>query len=145
MAVSTSRLAFSDCFELLERAINDEVGIRVKFASYDDAFNFRLRLHQARRIDRTDNVDSYPEGHPLYGRSIYDQLSCKIRNFNGGAWLRIERIDARKFEIESLSEEPSIAELPLEPATPSPAMFIEAKPGGGEAHLVMPIRLRRRI
>lgn len=144
MAVSTSRIAFSDCFDLMEKAITDEKGIRVKFASYDDAFNFRLRIHKARQIDRIDNQESYPEGHQLHGRSVYDELTCKIRSFNGGAWLRIERLTAREFEIESLSVAPSEAELPLEPKLPPPVMFIQNK-GKEEAHIVMPIRLKRRI
>jgi len=144
MAVSTSRIAFSDCFDLLERAINDDKGIRVKFASYDDAFNFRLRIHKARQIDRQDNKGTYEIGHPLYGRSVYDQISCKIRTFNGGAWLKMEKITAREFEIESLSLEPSEAELPLEPKIPPPTMYIQNK-GREEAHIVVPIRLKRRI
>ena len=144
MAVSTSRIAFSDCFDLLERAINDEKGIRVKFATYDDAFNFRLRIHKARQIDRTDNQNTYEVGHPLFGRSVYDQITCKIRTFNGGAWLKLEKISAREFEVESLSEEPSEAELPLLAKMPPPTMFIQNK-GKEEAHIVLPIRLRRRI
>ena len=140
MAVSTSRLAFSDCFELLEKAINDEKGIRVKFASYDDAFNFRLRIHKARQIDRKDNEESYSEGHQLHGRSVYDGITCKIRSFDGGAWLRLEKLNARVFEVESLSEQPSIAELPLEPPKyVPPTMFIQNK-GREEAHIVLPIR-----
>ena len=144
MAVSTSRIAFSDCFDLLERAINDEKGIRIKFATYDDAFNFRLRIHKARQIDRVDNRLSYDNGHPLHGRSVYDQITCKIRSFNGGAWLKLEKISAREFEIESLSEEPSEAELPLEAKIPSPTVFIQNQ-GREEAHIVVPIRLKRRI
>jgi hypothetical protein len=151
MAVSTSRLAYSDCFDLLEQAINDEKGIRVKFASYDDAFNFRLRLHQARKIDRQDNLDAYAEGHRMHGHSVYDPLSCKIRPFKNGAWLLIERVDARVFEVESLTEEPSADELPLEapPPLPKPEIafaFLKNEEGGKpEAHMVMPIRLKRRI
>jgi hypothetical protein len=144
MAVSTSRIAFSDCFDLLEKAINDEKGIRIKFASYDDAFNFRLRIHKARQIDRIDNRGTYDTGHPLYGRSVYDQISCKIRSFNGGAWLKLEKITAREFEIESLSDEPSEPELALAPKLPPPTMFIQNQ-GREEAHIVLPIRLKRRI
>src|SRR5262249_23027130 len=138
MAVSTSRLAFSDCFELMEKAIADEQGIRVKFATYDDAFNFRLRIHKARQIDRNDNLESYEDGHQLHGRSVYDTLTCKIRKFNGGAWLRIEKITARVFEIESLAEPPSEAELPLEPKLPPAAAVYLKVEGREEEHMVLP-------
>lgn len=132
MVVSTSRLAFSDCFDLLDRAIADPKGIKVKFGSYDDAFNFRLRIHSARRIDRTENREMYSEGHPMYGRSVYDQITCRIRRFDEGAWLRLERIDAREFEVESLSEAPEEPELAL---TMSPSIQV-----------VVPIRpMRRRV
>jgi hypothetical protein len=125
MVVSTSRLAFSDCFDLMEKAINDPKGIRVKFATYEDAFNFRLRLHSARKIDRRDNLDSYPEGHAMCGRSVYDQITCRIKRFEGGAWLRLERIDAREFIVESLSEPPSQPELTFdEPTMPKLALEI---------------------
>jgi hypothetical protein len=128
----------------LERAINDSKGVRIKFATYEDAFTFRLRIHKARQLDRSENRDIYEEGHKLYGHSIYDQISCKIREFNGGAWLRLERIDAVEYEVESLSEEPPEPELALKPP-PVQALIKDTKTGREELHLVLPIRLRRRI
>ena len=112
MVVSTSRLAYSDCFDLMEKAIADQKGIQIKFAKYEDAHHFRLRLHSSRRIDRNDNKVLYGEDHPMYGRSVYDQLTMRIRKLgDDSAWLRLERIDAREFEIESLSENPLQPEL----------------------------------
>lgn len=125
MVVSSSRLAFTDCFELMERAIADQKGIQIKFASYGDAVHFRLRLHSARRVDRRDNKDIFGEDHPMWGRSVYDQLTMRIRQFEGGAWLRIERIDAREFEIESLSEAQEQPELVFE--QPMPKVVVEVK------------------
>jgi hypothetical protein len=126
----------------MERAVNDPKGIRIKFATFDDAFTFRLRIHKARKLDRNDNEEIYEEGHKLHGRSVYDQLTCKIRQFSGGWWLRIERLDTVEYEVESLSEEPSEAELPLKP--PLPTVIIQNR-GQEEAHVVFPIRLKRRI
>jgi hypothetical protein len=127
MVVSTSRLAYSDCFDLMDRAIADQKGIKVKFDSYDDAFNFRFRIHSARRIDRNENKQMYPEGHPMHGRSVYDQITCRIRRFDGGAWLRLERNDAREFEVESLSEPDEEPELALGPS-PSIQVVLPIKP-----------------
>ena len=133
MVTSSSRLAFSDCFDLLEQAISDQKGIRIKFDSYDDAFNFRLRLHSARRIDRVENRLTYPEGHPMWGRSVYDSITCRIRKTGDQAWLRLERTDAREFEVESLSEPEEEPELSL--VSPSPSIQV-----------VVPIRpMRRRV
>jgi hypothetical protein len=112
MVASSSRLAYSDCFDLMEKAIADPKGIQIKFAKYEDAHHFRLRLHSSRKIDRKDNMILYGEDHPMYGRSVYDQLTMRIRKLgDDSAWLRLERIDAREFEIESLSESPLQPEL----------------------------------
>jgi hypothetical protein len=127
MVTSTSRLAYSDCFDLLDKAVADQKGIKIKFASYEDAFHFRLRLHQARKIDRKDNRELYNEGHPMHGRSVYDVLTAKIKKFDNGAWLRIERLDTREFEIESLTEGPEQSELRLD-APIGPPVKIEISP-----------------
>ena len=65
MVTSTSRLAYGDCFDLLEQAINDQKGIQIKFGSYDDAFNFRLPL----ALGSSDR--SYREQATLPRRSSY--------------------------------------------------------------------------
>jgi hypothetical protein len=117
MVTSTSRLAYSDCFDLMDKAIADPKGIKIKFAQGEDAWHFRIRLHTARKIDRLDNMAIYEEGHGMHGRSVYDQLTMRIRledrtKPDGPSWLRLERIDAREFEVESLSEpevEPELA------------------------------------
>ncbi len=105
MVASTSRLSYKDCFELMDRALADDRGIRVKFLSGGDAWSFRLRLNAARVIDRKENVSTYDEEHPMYGVSIYDRLISKIRKINGQVWLYIERLDAIEYELESLSDE----------------------------------------
>ena len=128
MVASTSRLAFSDCFELLDKAVADAKGIQVKFASHKDAYHFRLRIHAARKIDRKDNLELYPEGHPMYGRSPYDSITCRIKGKNGAFWLRMERIDAREFEIESLADEPEPPEEKAEVGIPPVPVVIQVIP-----------------
>src|SRR5258705_21847 len=118
MVTSSSRLAYSDCFDLMNKAIADPKGIKIKFAQGEDAWHFRIRLHTARKIDRNDNKVTYPENHAMWGRSVYDQLTMRIRmedrsKLGGPAWLRLERIDTREFEVESLSEPETEPELLL--------------------------------
>jgi hypothetical protein len=143
MVTSTSRLAYSDCFDLMDKAIADPKGIKIKFAAGEDAWHFRIRLHTARKIDRIDNKDVYEERHPLYGRSVYDQLTMRIRTepSNGTAWLRLERIDTREFEIESLTEPEKEPEL----AFTQTAIIKQPEFKKSEEHRVEPIRrmLRR--
>jgi hypothetical protein len=104
MAMSQSRLAFSDCYELMEQAIADPKGIRVKFASEDDAFHYRLRLHNARKIDRHDNLQVFEEGHSMHGKSPYDVLVMRIERRDKQFWLRLEKLSLDGMEIESLSD-----------------------------------------
>jgi hypothetical protein len=123
MGMSNSRLAFSDCYELMEKAIEDQKGIRVKFATEQDAWLYRLRLHNARKIDRKENEEIYEKGHAMHGRSVYDALIMRLRqvtnNGKGAWWLRIEKISIDDLEIESLSEE-AIEEDIKPPKAPIP-------------------------
>jgi hypothetical protein len=139
MVTSTSRLAFSDCYELMEKAISDPKGIQIKFARDEDAWHFRVRLHTARRIDRTDNLKLFEEGHMMHGKSPYDALVMRIRenkNGDGGYWLRLERISIEHLEIESLAEEtPQLAVLTSQ----------ERQEEKNVTVVIQPIRMKRRV
>jgi hypothetical protein len=114
MAINTSRLAYQDCFDLMERAISDEfpTGLRIKFASWNEANHFRQRIHNARYVDRNDNAELYDKSNVMHGRSVYDVLNCRIKELSDGWWLRLERVDARKFEVEPL-ESPETLPQPV--------------------------------
>lgn len=141
MVTSTSRLAYSDCFDLMDKAIADPKGIKIKFAAGEDAWHFRIRLHTARKIDRNDNREIYDQGHQMHGRSVYDQLTMRIRKTSDFAWLHLERIDAREFEIESLTEPEKEPELLLTQTS----MLKVKEPARPTAHETQPLRrmLRR--
>lgn len=105
MSTSTSRLSYSDCFELMDRALEDPRGVRVKFPDEGGANYFRLRLHSARKIDRQDNCEIYPKDHPMYGQSPYDQLIARKRYEAPFWWLYIEHDNVcGHLEIEDLGE-----------------------------------------
>jgi len=102
----------------MDQAIADAKGIRIKFASREEAWHFRIRLHTARRIDRTDNLETYGYGHPMHGKSAYDPLTMRIREMADGIWLRLEKVDAREFEVASLADDEPQPELAFKPAPP---------------------------
>lgn len=104
MVASTSRLSYSAEYDLLDQAIADGKGIKIKFTDLGEAMHFRSRVHTARTIDRRDNAETYGEEHPLYGRSVYDEVICKIRQEGEGYVLIMEISTARKFDVESLKE-----------------------------------------
>lgn len=142
MVTSSSRLAYSDCFDLMDKAIADPKGIKIKFSANEDAWHFRIRLHTARKIDRIDNMEVYEKGHPMHGRSVYDQLTMRIRKSGDNAWLRLERIDTREFEIESLTEPETEPELLLTQT----AMIKVKEPSRPTLHETQPLRrMLRRI
>mgnify|MGYP001604604296 CR=1 FL=1 len=112
MATSQSRLSYSDCYEVLDKAIANQKGIRVQVDDFGAGNNYRLRLHQARAIDRKDNRETFPEGHKLHGRSVYDQLVVRIKEIKGKWWMYLERFSTANLNIEPLGEEYVIDETP---------------------------------
>lgn len=139
MAINLSRLAYSDCYDLLEKAISSDypTGLRVLFATRNEAIHFRQRLHNARYVDRRDNAEVYAEGHPMYGRSVYDVINIRCREMRDhgktGWWLRLERVDTRQFTIVAL--EPHDEVLPL----PVPELTHAVVQDGGNMTLVVPV------
>lgn len=114
MPVSNSRLSYSDCFTLFERAHADPKGARFQPKpsktndNYGDCYHFRLRMHQARAIDRRDNKSLFADepGAPLYGRSILDPLIIQIKgpDSEGLHWIYVTHTNIDVDDIESLSE-----------------------------------------
>jgi len=103
MVTSHSRLAYTDCFDLMDRALDDGKGVRVKFGNHGDAWSYRLRCNAARQIDRKENLHIYEEGHPLHGRSEYDRLWLRIRDIDG-YWLYLEVRAINDLIVEDLSD-----------------------------------------
>lgn len=103
MSLPNTRYAFIDCFEVYDRALLDPLGIRIPVRDIDAATTFRMRMHQARKIDREDNKDAYPDGHPMHGRSPFDRLAIRIKNIAGDIYLYIEPYTT-PLGIEPLSE-----------------------------------------
>jgi len=81
MTTPVSRLAYAAEYELLDQALASEKGVQRLFPGKTDgrgqAFNFRVRLHQARTFDRHLSKDVYEPGHDMYGQTPYSVLICK--------------------------------------------------------------------
>lgn len=108
MPVSNSRLSYSDCFTLFDKALEDTKGARFQVSEgkhHGDAWQFRLRMHQARAIDRKDNRELYQLGDPLYGHSVYDPLIIQIKtDTEGKYWIYVKHTEIDADQIEALSE-----------------------------------------
>lgn len=104
MTAPTTRLAYNDAFEAMNKALDDPTGIRIQVGSLPEAYTLRSRLHYARRIDRRDNTN-LEETDELYGRSAFDPLIVRIKQDEEGEWwVYIERSTLKHNVIESLSE-----------------------------------------
>lgn len=113
MPVSSSRLSYSDCFTLFDKALDDAKGARYQVADGEHGKNqyFRMRMHQARSLDRQDNKMMLPPDDPLYGRSVYDALIIQLKEDTlGGWWVYVTHTEINPEEIEALSEIEGVAE-----------------------------------
>lgn len=110
MSVSNSPLAYSDCREVMQSAIEDKRGVRVRMDSMGDAMHFRMRCHQARSLDRKENAKSYERDHPLHGRSAYDVLVLRLVEDVDCAWVYFEKVALDISRVESLDDEPKAIE-----------------------------------
>lgn len=100
--VSKNPYAFDDEYAAWKRALEDPKGIRIPFEREGDAIQFRLRMHKARALDRDLAREAFDREHPMFGRSIYDELTVRVNWVDGVCYLYIDRII--RGEPESLSD-----------------------------------------
>lgn len=136
MSLSTSRLAYTDCYTLLDAALDNPRGLRVEMRSIPAASYFRLRIHHARQIDRNDNAKTYSPDHPLHACSPYDALTLRIEP-GPPIWLYLDRVRVELGRIEAIPEDHQIGQTSLAPHRP---LLLEHKPNG--AQLAPQIRRR---
>jgi hypothetical protein len=119
MSIPTSRLSYVDCDELLDKALADPPGIRIKVPDKGKAIHLRMRLHKARALIHEENRMTYSPGDVMYGKSSYDGLVVRIkRDREDGYWVHIEHLGAEIGRIESLAnlvedEEPEAEVVPI--------------------------------
>lgn len=106
MSLPNSIAAYTDCFDILTRAVDDPKGVRVRFADEGKAKFFQLRANQARTLQREESMRIYDRGDVRWGKSEYDALVVRnpIEDTEGAWWVYVERHSAQITEVESLSE-----------------------------------------
>lgn len=103
MSLPTTPRAYDDCYEIFDKAMADPVGVRVKLKDYGEANWFRLRMNQARSINRKENMRTYSDDHPMFNSSVYDILTMVIDNRGEeGCYLEVKKRPVPQ-EVESLS------------------------------------------
>lgn len=94
MPLSKSIYAYNDCCQIYERAMESAVsggpGVRVRQEKESDAIYLRMRMNNARAINRRDNADIYAPGDPLYKASVWDALMVTIKMIDDDFYVYVE-------------------------------------------------------
>ena len=124
MSLSNSRLSYTDCFDLLDRALDESRGLRIEVPDLNAANYLRMRIHHARQIDRNENKITYADPDaPLHGRSPYDILVVRIEATNGSGWVYLDKQKVDIISVEAIPDDHQIEYSPMkliEPPKPLP-------------------------
>lgn len=104
MALSDSMAAYSDCYDYYERARNGK-GIRILLPDDKQAGILRMRLNQARVLERRESMRIYDRTDPRYGKSENDKFRVAVRPVAEGeigCWVYIEEWAQETLAIEDL-------------------------------------------
>jgi hypothetical protein len=106
MALSDSISAYDDCFELFERAETDGKGARTLLATWSEAHMLRMRMNQARVLERRQSARAFEKTDPRHGKSAFDKWKVTIRESaeKEGYWLYVELWTVNQITVEGLSE-----------------------------------------
>src|SRR5258708_37805165 len=113
MSISDSRLSFLDCYKILDDALEAKGGVRVHVTDRNAAIHLRMRIHQARKLQRKENKLIYSEGDPQYGGNAYDGLVVRIKIVDEKAWVYVEKQGAAILKIETLNGATQIEQMPV--------------------------------
>ena len=102
MPLSHSPLMYDDIRQIMDRALESPLGIKVTLATTGQAVHFRQRFYKFRAIEHTAAMRHFPEDDRRYGVSSYDTLAATVV----GTAVEIRRRDTIEYKIENLKEEP---------------------------------------
>lgn len=124
MTLSNSLLAYTDCLEVFDKAVeHPSAGVRIPMKDYEAASHFRARMHQARKLQRQENSKVYPdEDHPMHNRCSYDPFTIRIKAVGERYFLYVEPNSINSDMIEPLDK---IIEDEAMPVIPQPKVEVE--------------------
>lgn len=111
MALSSSLLAYQDCLDFMERAMDEERGARMYFRAESEAEHWRMRCNYARKLHRDQNKQVYEPGDKMYGMSEYDPLMFTIRQSPDGYWVYAKKMELDTTRVEPIPDEDYITEI----------------------------------
>ena len=116
---------YADCFDLFAKALSAPHGVQKVCMSWDEAYQFRQRLHKARALSRELNRKAFVNTDPRHHTSEYYGVVARIVfDEKRSVWLlRLEKRELRNEEIEEI--------MPAETESKAPRMElveVNAKP-----------------
>lgn len=106
MSLSNSILAYMDCKEFLERALDAERGARIPFRTEKEAEYWRMRCNQFRVLDRRQSKTIFAPGHKMHGHSEYDGLTMTIKySEDGYHWVYAQKRVIDPGQIEDITDD----------------------------------------
>lgn len=146
MSLPTSLLAYADCIEAFDKCLEAASGmIRLKMPDYGAANFFRMRLHNARSLDRRRNREIYSAqpDHPMFGCSPYDPITAKVRHTDDSWWVYLKKISIDGIVIEEVTELPPSERQLAIADTPRLQITVQRSDGAAlEGEVLPPIRRR---
>jgi len=111
---------YADCFDLFSKALLAPHGVQKVCMSWDEAYQFRQRLHKARALSRELNRKAFASTDPRHHTSEYYGVVARIVfDEKRSVWLlRLEKRELKNEEIEEIMP----AEI-AEPYGTSPMML----------------------
>lgn len=106
MALPNQIAAYEDCFDIFDKALADDKGVRVSFEDHGQARYFQLRMCNARALQRAESTRLYDRTDIRWNKSIYDGLVVRnpAPDPDGVWWVYIERHGAQITGVESIAE-----------------------------------------
>ena len=103
MTLPVSLHAYKSEIDAFDRAITATRGIRIEFPDQTRARGYVARLHNARALDRKENLRTLDPTNPLYGKSDFDCITVSIRqDTSGNAWVYLEKNEVIPGHVEEL-------------------------------------------
>jgi hypothetical protein len=113
MSLTNSRISYEDCYQVLDKALDAQDGVRVGFEDHEQAKFYQMRMNKARQLDRRFNEERYENlDDPRRQRSEYDGLTIRLRQASGVHWVYIEKRQVPQL-IEEIKLEDEVDTRPI--------------------------------
>ena len=99
MTLVNAMASLADVLVVLEKAVEAEKGIILKFESHAERHNFRQKCYQVRTADRKENAKIYEVGEPGHNKSEFDFLRLENINVEEELGFHLKLVNVKRLTI----------------------------------------------